>query len=70
MGNSICAKPVPVDLYRTTEAETPNEDEKRRLMGLVFAHRIIKAPILDLQENVLYGARRKAKSPNPLNNNP
>lgn len=63
MGNSLCSRPSPIDLYHTTEAETPDEDSRRQLMGLVFAHRVMKAPILDLKENILYKSRRRAKTP-------
>ena len=68
MGNSLCARPLPTNLYNTTEAETPGEDSRKQLMGLVFAHRIMKAPILDLKKNTLYKSRQRANTPSQVIN--
>lgn len=58
MGNTVCARPQPVDNYKTTQEESPDTAEKIRLSSLVSAKKTADAPKLVLGENSLYLKRK------------
>lgn len=58
MGNTVCARPQPIENYRTTQDESPDSAEKQRLSSLVNAKKTADAPKLVLGENSLYLKRK------------
>ena len=58
MGNSVCARPQPLENYRTTQDESPDTEDKMRMSSMVSNQRSINAPKLLLGANSLYLKRK------------
>jgi hypothetical protein len=59
MGNELCARPQPVDIYRCSEVLSTDDDERGHICELINRKKLINTPVLKIEKNELFKKRRQ-----------